>query len=48
MFTDNALSGPIPGAALGNMRDLTYLYLNDNQLTGTIPLSLKDTDSIGA
>ena len=46
-FSDNYLTGPIPGKAFGNMANLVYLYLNDNLLTGEVPLSLKDTDSIG-
>jgi len=46
-FSDNYLTGPIPGKAFGNMANLVYLYLNNNLLTGEVPLSLKDTDSIG-
>ena len=48
MLGNNALTGPIPGKALGNMAKLEYLYLDSNQLSGTIPVSLKDMDTLGA
>lgn len=47
ILSDNALRGPIPGSVFGSMVKLTYLYLNENQLTGTIPVSLKATESLG-
>ena len=47
MLGNNALTGPIPGKALGNMLKLEYLSLEGNKLTGTIPSSLKDVDTLG-
>jgi hypothetical protein len=47
LLGNNALTGPIPGTALGNMPKLEYLNLESNKLTGTIPSSLKDMDTLG-
>lgn len=47
MLRENAITGPIPGKAFGAMPLLTYLHLQDNELTGTIPVSLKDTGVLG-
>ena len=39
VLSRNALTGPIPGE-LGNLQELTTLYLYGNQLTGAIPAEL--------
>lgn len=47
LLNQNNLTGPISGTAFGNMKALTYLQLKDNQLTGTVPLSLNDAGTLG-
>jgi len=47
MLNDNAITGPIPGRAFGSMASLHYLYLDNNQLTGMVPASLKDNTLLG-
>ena len=44
-LTDNSLSGGIP-AQLGNLTNLSYLYLRGNGLTGIIPESVGDLDKL--
>jgi hypothetical protein len=39
---DNQLTGPLPNEVFGAMPELTILYLDNNQLTGTISLSIRD------
>lgn len=36
ILTGNKLTGTIPSVRLGNMRNLSLLYLNENQLTGDL------------
>ena len=43
----NAISGGLPGAVFGGMPQLYVLYIQDNQLTGTIPNNLRGNNSLG-
>lgn len=40
-MSDNHLTGPIP-SCIGDMTDLTSLYLSRNQMSGTLPSSVGD------
>jgi len=40
---DNELTGSIP-SEIGNLTNLTWLYLYNNQLTGEIPESICDSN----
>lgn len=41
---DNKLTGSLPNEVFGSMPRLSILYLDKNQLTGTIALSIRDND----
>lgn len=41
---ENQLSGTIPNEALGSMPRLSILYLDNNHLTGTISVALRDNE----
>ena len=41
-FSENKLSGIIPGAALGSLSHLLKFYASYNELSGTIPLEFKN------
>lgn len=43
----NALTGTIPGEVFGNMQSLEYLYLKNNQLSGTVPITLLTAGTLG-
>jgi hypothetical protein len=47
LLNGNAITGPIPGPALGSMPALSILSLQNNQLTGPIPPELRDSGSLG-
>jgi flagellar basal body-associated protein FliL len=42
---NNMLRGKIPGSSLGTLSSLSFLYLQDNQLTGSIPSTLRPPNS---
>lgn len=41
-LSGNALTGPLPNEVFGSMPRLSILYLDNNQLTGTISLAIHD------
>ncbi|XP_057992989.1 MDIS1-interacting receptor like kinase 2-like [Hevea brasiliensis] len=44
---DNYLTGSIPASIIGNLSDLTQLYLHDNVLSGSIPPDVGRMRSLG-
>jgi len=44
---ENQLKGPLPNEVFGAMPMLSMLYLDKNQLTGTISLSIRDNQVLG-
>jgi hypothetical protein len=47
LLNANAVTGTIPGEVFGNMQSLEYLYLKNNQLSGTVPTTLLTAGTIG-
>jgi Leucine rich repeat len=47
LLDSNSLTGTIPGEVFGNMPSLEYLYLKNNQLSGTVPVTLKTGGKLG-
>jgi hypothetical protein len=47
LLDGNKMSGTIPGDVFGSMEALEYLYLQNNELVGTIPSTLKTNGSLG-
>jgi hypothetical protein len=45
-FSFNSMTGPIPGPAIGNLPQIGILYLQHNQLTGNVPATLRDSQSL--
>ena len=43
---NNQLTGPLPNEVFGSMPHLSILYLDNNQLTGTISLSIRDNEML--
>jgi hypothetical protein len=47
LLNANAITGTIPGEVFGNMQSLEYLYLKNNQLSGTVPNTLLTAGTLG-
>jgi preprotein translocase subunit SecG len=46
-FNSNSIKGSIPGEVFGSLPQLTVLYLQNNQLNGTVPVSLRNNGVLG-
>jgi hypothetical protein len=46
-LSNNKLEGTIPGGAFAELPKLTVLFLENNQLTGTVPEKLGESVSLG-
>lgn len=46
LLNSNQITGTIPGIVFGNLLSLEYLYLQNNLLIGTVPITLKSITSI--
>mmetsp|Transcript_39070 Transcript_39070/g.94471 ORF Transcript_39070/g.94471 Transcript_39070/m.94471 type:complete len:323 (+) Transcript_39070:162-1130(+) len=46
-LSDNALHGPIPGAAFAKLSKLAVLFVDNNRLSGTVPAELGNLSNLG-